>query len=511
MKRKKVIRYFKRINPKYLANEVHVYGYNFSWKTHLLILICSLFGIAAIGILFKLKAVYFAELIFVVCVILPALILSSYKRMYEQQRFADAVTYAEQVLYSFQKTGKIISALKETGEIFEEGRMRWVIEDAIEYLEKGIANSEKGMLREALVIIENDYACTKLHMVHELLVSSEEHGGDVQESILLVLNVIELWKRRGYKLQADKERSHTDNIVSIIVATILCAGVLYLLDRMGAMYPMVERVDFFSLEIIQMSSFLFILFILYVFAKSMDALALNWLQDEGIHKEDDILSSYNTVMNYNHIRERKKSRMFAVPFFILAIVMIYIQKLWISVGSLLLAVFMLVQHKIGYNMARKDVNEELYIELPQWLMEIALLLQNNNVQVSITKSLPGAPLLLKQEIYTLIERLQSAPEKLYSYTDFCKNFDIPEAQSVMKMLHAISENGTGNANIQINNLIQRVHEMQDIADSIRKKNISFQIKMIFAYPVLAATIKLMVDMTIGMLFMLQIIGSIGGI
>ena len=109
MKRKKVIRYFKRINPKYLANEVHVYGYNFSWKTHLLILICSLFGIAAIGILFKLKAVYFAELIFVVCVILPALILSSYKRMYEQQRFADAVTYAEQVLYSFQKTGKIIS------------------------------------------------------------------------------------------------------------------------------------------------------------------------------------------------------------------------------------------------------------------------------------------------------------------------------------------------------------------------------------------------------------------
>ena len=511
MKNKKVTRFFKRLNPRNLASEVHVYGYNFSWKTHLLILICSLFAIAAIGILFKLKPIYFTELVIAVCAMLPALIISSYKRMFEQKRFSDVVTYAEQILYSFQKNGKIVSALKETCEIFEEGRMRWAIEDAIEYLEKGVSHSEKGMLREALEIIENGYACIKLHMVHELLVSSEEYGGEVQESILLVLNDIELWKRRGYKLQADKKRSHTDNVVSIAVATILCSSILYIINYMGEMYSMAERVDFFSIEIIQISSFIFILFLLYVFAKSMDSLTSNWLQDEGLLEETYILSSYDTVMNYDDMKERKKSIIFAAPFLVISVVMFYLGNIWVSVGSLLLAAFMLIQHKIGYNMAKKDVNDELYIELPQWLMEMALLLQNNNVQVSITKSIQEAPPLLKRELFTLMERLQETPDRLYSYTDFCKKFDVPEVQSTMKMLHAISENGTGNATIQINNLIQRVHEMQNIADNIRNKNISFKMKMIFTYPVLAATIKLLVDMTIGMLFMFQMIGSIGGV
>lgn len=511
MKKKKIIRFFKCLNPKNLASEVHVYGYNFSWKTHLLILVCSLFGIAAIGILFKLKPIYFTVLVIAVSIMLPALILSSYRRMFEQKRFSDAVTYAEQVLYSFQKNGKIASALKETCETFEDGRMRWTIEDAIEYLEKGISNSEKGMLREALEIIEKGYSCIKLHMVHELLVNSEEFGGNVQESILLVLNDIELWKRRGYQLQADKKRSHTDNVVSIVVATILCAGILYILNAMGDMYSFGESVNFFTIEIIQISSFAFILFVLYVFAKSMDSLTSNWLQDEGVLKEEYILSSYHTVMNYDDVKERKKSIIFSAPFFVLSLVMFYLGNIWVSVGSLLVAVFMLMQHKIGYNMAKKDVNDELYIELPQWLMEMALLLQNNNVQVSITKSIQEAPPLLKEELFVLMERLQKAPDKLSSYTEFCKKFDVPEVQSTMKMLHAISENGTGNASIQINNLIQRVHEMQNIADNIRNKNISFKMKMIFTYPVLAATVKLLVDMTIGMLFMFQLIGSIGGI
>ena len=79
----------------------------------------------------------------------------------------------------------------------------------------------------------------------------------------------------------------------------------------------------------------------------------------------------------------------------------------------------------------------------------------------------------------------------------------------MKMLHAISESGTGNARIQIDNLIQRVHEMQDMADQIRDKQLAFKMRMISSYPVFGATAKLLVDMTVGMLYMFQMIGNIG--
>ena len=509
--KKKIIRFLKLLNPKNLADEVHIYGYNFSWKSHLLLLCCSLLGIGAIGYLFQLKTVYFSIVLALAGVMLPIFILYTYRRMFEQKRFADAVTYTEQILYSFQKSGKVISALKETREVFEDGRMRWKIDDAVEYLENGKAKTEKGILRETLAIIEDAYVCTKIHMVHELLINSEEHGGDITNSVYLVLNDIELWKRRGYMLQADKKKSHTDNIISIIVATILCAVALYVLNEMGQMFPGVQGVDIFAVEIIQISSFLFIVFMLYVLFKSMKSLTVNWLQSASLSEEKHILLNYDTVMEYDEEKEKKKSIIFSVPFFIGAAAALYFRKMWAGIICLLLAVFMLMQHRIGYSLAKKTVNKELYLALPQWLMEIALLLQNNNVQVSLGKSISGAPIVLQKELLLLMERLQTEPDKLQSYVEFCSNFDVPEIQSCMKMLHAISESGTGNSDIQINNLIQRVHEMQNQADEIQNENTAFQMKMIFLYPVLAATVKLLIDLTIGMFYMFQLLGSLGGV
>lgn len=509
--KKKIIRFFKLLNPKNLAAEVHVYGYDFSWKAHMAIICISLFGIGGIGYLFKLKPGYFSIVLAAVCGTLPIFILYMYKRMFEQKRFADVVTYAEQILYSFQKSGKIVTALRETKEVFEDGKMRWQIEDAIEYLDTGKAVSEKGILREALNIIENSYLCTKIHMIHELLISSEEYGGDVNNSIYLVLNDIELWKRRGYLLQNDKKKSHTDNIISIIVAAVLCLVTLYVLNEMGRLFPGSEGVNIFEVQVLQISSFVFILCMLYVFYKSMKSLTTNWLQSERISEEKYIMSSYDLVMEYDERKEKKKSYRYAIPFFLLGILFFRFKKQWGGIVCFILSIVLLMQHKIGYLIARKEVNKELYIALPQWLMEMALLLQNNNVQVSLEKSISAAPKVLNKELLLLMERLKKEPDKLSSYTDFCKNFDIPEVQSCMKMLHAISESGTGDAAIQMNNLIQRVYEMQNVADNIYNEHIAFQMRMIFLYPVTASTVKLLVDLAVGMFYVFQLLGNMGGI
>lgn len=463
------------LNPKNLAREVHVYGYHFSWKSHLLALLVTLMGMSAVGILFQLKPIYFSCILLAVCFLLPVLILEMYKGMFEQKKFADAVTYGEQVLYSFQKNGKVVSALKETREIFEDGNMRWIIEEAVSFLEEGNSNSEKGILKEALEKIEQIYGCSKIHMIHELLINCEELGGDAGTSILLVLNDIELWKRREYSLQAGKKIQNQDNVISIIVSFVLCLVTLYVLDGMSVLLPDKTIMGLFSLEIIQISSFLFILFMLFVFYKSRKSLTKNWLQQETLYKEEYILASYDLVMNYN-------------------------EKSW----------WQRMLGRLPYYLAKKDINRELYATLPQWLMQIALLLQNNNVQVSLMKSMEDASPVLQKELEELRERLEVRPNELQSYTEFCKNFDIPEIQSCMKMLHAISESGTGNAQLQINNLLQRVQEMQNIAEDIRSQNDAFQMKLLFSYPVLAVTVKLLVDMTVGMIYIFQLLGHVGG-
>ena len=78
------------------------------------------------------------------------------------------------------------------------------------------------------------------------------------------------------------------------------------------------------------------------------------------------------------------------------------------------------QHRFGRNIARRVVSEELYAAFPEWLMQMALLMQHSNVQVSIAKSLDGAPKILVPEINALLQRLKEQPKALSSYTDFVK-------------------------------------------------------------------------------------------
>lgn len=59
-----------------------------------------------IGLLFQLKWKLLVIVLIAMFLALPAFILDTYKKMYEQKRFADAATYMEQMLYAFQKQEK---------------------------------------------------------------------------------------------------------------------------------------------------------------------------------------------------------------------------------------------------------------------------------------------------------------------------------------------------------------------------------------------------------------------
>lgn len=506
----RMAKFLMRLNPANIAKEVQVYGYHFSWKTHLLVVLASVLGIGAVGLLFQLETKLLMATIVIMLAALPALILDMYSKMYEQKRFADATTYMEQLLYSFQKTEKVTSALKETMGIFEAGRMRDTIKEAVDYLETGQSHTEKGVLREALEIIENAYECPKIHTVHELLISAEEQGGEMRQSAVLLLNDLELWKRRGYKLQQEKKKSHTNNVLSILVATALCAGALYALAALPGLFGREEPYNIFEVFSVQATSFLLLLFLLFTFSKSMKSLTRNWLKEDGSRSTDSVLDSYYKVVNYEEDREKKKSLIWAAPFFIATVLLFIFYKPWTSMISLALALFMLMQHKTGQSLAKRAVSEELYIVLPEWLMEMALLMQNNNVQVSIAKSIAGAPELLKPELERMTERLQEQPGALESYTAFCRDFDVPEIGSCMKMLHAISEAGTGDAEVQINNLLMRVQEMRNQAEEVRNKNAAFKVKMLFSYPVIGGAVKLFFDLVVGMAYIFEMLGTVGG-
>ena len=56
MKQKKHLWRLGLMDPRNLAKEVHVYGDNFDWRTHLSLIVCFFLGIGASGVLFRLTA-----------------------------------------------------------------------------------------------------------------------------------------------------------------------------------------------------------------------------------------------------------------------------------------------------------------------------------------------------------------------------------------------------------------------------------------------------------------------
>lgn len=509
MRKKKIWENWRLLNPKNLQKEVDAYGYHFSWKSHAALLFGALAGIGAVGMLFQLQRLYFAAVVLAVVVALPVLVLDMYKGMYEQRRFADVTAYMEQMLYAFQKSGKVVGALRECREIFPDGQMNRLIGQAVTHMEQGVPDSEVGVLRESLELIERQYACEKISMVHRLLASAEEHGGEVSDGVLFALEDIESWKKRGYRLHAEKKKCHADNVVSIVVAVILCAAALAVLDGMRGMFAVETEVSVFRIPVIQVSSVLFILALLWVFAKSTRSLTDDWLQCGSAAEESYLLDCYEKVRQGPGERSRGfKIAGTVLCVLILLAVLCRFKVVVIVCAALLL--FLLTEKRIGLQIAKKDVTRQLYLSIPQWLMELALLLQTNNVQVAIARSSQEAGAVLREELDGLIRRMEKAPERLDTYTDFCSSFDIPEAASCMKMLHAFSESGSGNMQVQIGRLVERVGQMQDVAGEIQNESVAFRMKLIFSYPVMAATVKLLVDLSVGMAVMMQFLGSMGG-
>lgn len=499
------------MDPRNLAKEVHVYGYNFEWQTHIVLIVLSLLGIAAIGVIFRLQAVYIALTVIAVLGMLPVIVLMTYARMYEQQRFGDACAYMEQMLYAYESEGKILSALKETREIFEFGQMRTLIDQAIVYIETGVSSTEKGFLAEGLELIEQRYECTKLHTIHDTLLSLEQHGGNAEASLYILLEDLEVWKRRGYVLQAQKKQQHTDNIISILFATGLCAVALYVLDGMRDLFSTVAQGEcIMKLPVIQFTSFVFLMWQLYVLVKSFRNMASDWLGQRELQDDKYILDCYERVNGYDKRKEKRKSLLLALPCLaVTALLSLY--STWPAVVSGIITIICLCKHKIVYNIARRDVNDAIYAAMPQWMIQIALLLQHNNVQVSLARSMRTAPPVLQPELQALMNRLALHPESLTAYTEFCKEYDVPEAQSLMKMLHSIAEAGTGDANLQITNMLQRVNEMQQLSNQRQDENLRFKMQMIFMYPVLGATAKLLIDLTLGLVYMMGMMGNMGGV
>ena len=172
-------------------------------------------------------------------------------------------------------------------------------------------------------------------------------------------------------------------------------------------------------------------------------------------------------------------------------------------ATLALTLFFFYQHRVGRMLMEKTLTREIKYAFPNWLLDLVLLLQSENVQVALQKSKEYVPAVLRKELHLLTERLEMQPEASEPYHKFLEGFPIPEVHSAMGILYSLSIGNSGNADKQISELVEKNLELLDATETELLKNSASGMYVLFLLPVLTASFKLVADMVVLMMHFMQ--------
>lgn len=434
------------MKPKLLWDELKRYGYVFSVKRGILMYGMVVAFAIVCGKFFRLEHMYLFLLCLWCACLFPFFLRNLYRNRYGQRQFVEINSYMEQFLYSFQKSGKILVTLKDVEKLFANGVMHTRIQEAIAYIED--TYDEDYVEKRALAMIEREYPIHHVAMIHRFALQVEEKGGEYGEAIRLMLDARRMWADRSYELLKEKKRKRTQILISVLVSLLLCSVFVYVAERVS-----LPITGFAIVKVVTLLTLLLDLWILYVADRKLSMESMDETYDEK-----ELLRQYEKVKR----SEEKKHA------------------------------------ELGTRIAKKNVSRALQKMFPQWLLEVSLLLQSENVQVAIMESYDEAPVLMKPALRELIQKLQLRPTDMEPYLEFLQEYALPEVQSSMKMLYALSEGTGGNANNQISDIIRRNQLLLDQAQKMKNEDALGGLYALFLAPQLTGGAKMLVDM--GMLF-----------
>lgn len=416
-----------------------------------------------------------------------------YRRMKENQtRFYEVSLYLDTLLYAFVKDGKVDSAVRNAWQTLPAGHMKDVVKKALDYMT--VTFDEAEVLEEALAMIAKEFPCKRIRDVHKFMTHVEYYGGEIERPVALLLTDKGRWEKRIQSAILQRRKQFTDVVLSVIASLIICGAILYL--------PIGE-VDMSQMWLIQIVTMVVLVLDDFVIQRGQKFLAVDWIGMHLTEDEEYYVRKMEQYQTYDMKKEQKLSVLLgglgcvATGYFFLQ------GQEWMVLLLLLVTLFGFNQHKIGRQLMRKTLTKELKYAFPNWLLDLVLLLQTENVQVALQKSREYVPGVLQKELQLLTERLELQPEASEPYHMFLQSFSIPEVHSAMGILYSISIGNSGHADKQIGELVEKNQELLDETERKLLLDSGSGMYILFMLPVLTATFKLLVDMVVLMLCFLQ--------
>lgn len=448
-------------------------------------------GTFVITMIYQLQLAFIISSLLMVLGTMPFVIAYNNKQKYEENRMIEVSTYIETMLYAFKRKPKILDALKDTSILFDKGEMKNVIEKAIHFMESEYYEGNRE--EKALEYISEKFPNSLILQMHQYFIKVEEIGGEYGIAVEALLAEKNMWLDRSMEYKKECQRWKRNINIGILLSLGICVSILYFLP---------QNIDIMNHILYQLGTVASFACYILIFIKTQKRLAVDYVTTKS-SDEGRLLNCYDRLKNYNEKKERNKSICISViPMIGMVVSGIYGNLLYGTIFAVI-GLITLSQHKIGYHLNQKTVKAAMVQAFPQWLLEIALLMQTENVQTAIAKSRERAPLILQPEIDTFIQDLIDQPEGIDPYINFLKNYQNMEILSAMKILYSISTNSTGDVQKQIEEVLNRSNRLRNYVEIQKNENHLAGMNLLFFMPILVAGVKMLVDMTLFLMVFLQ--------
>jgi hypothetical protein len=452
------------------------------------IVVTALF-VSTIGIvscIYRMDRVYQIVIMLVGLGVVPLIIFYHYYQKRENIRFNQVDVYIHQMAYSFQRSPKIITALKDTYRI-AEGNLKEVVLRAAACME---SDDSPQIYREALAIIEREYPCDRIYTLHRFLISIEERGGEYSQPLAILLEDFDRWVRRVYKYQEDMKHVKINSSIGIIISCVLASMSIMISTMLGD--TAVISMDITHLDTYQVETLCYMIFNVVYFVYVLVHYSRDWITP--VRDDKKIMKDYKVAFS-------NQSKALNIARWVILAVMVILAfgayKLFGAFQACTVGIIGLVLYfmpLINKNRAMERLKDDVYTGFSEWLREVAVNLSHAPLQAAIQESYATCPAVIKPSLARFIFELDENPADVTPYYTFLKEFRILDISSTVKTLYSITENETQNLSEVIGNLISRKYELVDKHESLKNQNDISVLRFAEYIPLLIVSVKIGIDM-----------------
>ena len=500
--------------------KIQGYGYNYSVSKYVLTAIAVLSAMVIISYFYELKLAAIIALAVLALLMLPSIILSQYRYLYNNGRFEQLVDYMEQMIISFKQNPKILYALESCTDIVE-GEIKTCVEEAINIITTD--TTTENVYEKALGVIEKQFPNSRLRTLHRFLINVENvNSVAYQESIDTLYFDIRSWVTRVYSFQ--KQIANMKSKLSIIMGLSLLVAaafvqIIVVVENSlknstdpAEMDEMFGNPDMFTINVTghpisQITSILFIGLFILMYMIMCSRIHGNWLVND-LSKEDPdrLYKEMDYIVNFDGKKSLKTGAVLGViiggAFAVLGFI------IWKPLALLGLAMFFILMFKghLSYKSKKKHIEKELIKEFPVWMRDVAINLNNMVVVKAIEDSKDTASPVIKPFITHFLEEIEKDPVSIRPYKEFLGIYSISEINTAIKILYSVKMLNKDDAQRQINDLISRNQILLEESEQMKNDDALSGVSAIALIPMLLMIFKLLADM---MLLMISLFGMIG--